>query len=114
MSSLATDFERMALLGAGAFALYAYMNHQQSGDGLHKKADSCGHGGPCYPAKRSGGNVGRERNVETHGDTVLKTVTNIVKDQFDVCTLQKGLTQAIEGCPLDNPMVRDVAASRSL
>ena len=112
MSSLATDFERMALLGAGAFALYAYMNHEQSGDGLHKKADSCGHGGPCYPSKTKGGSSGREHNhpdsVQTHGDNILSIVKKAIGEQVAICEGKHGIVTALTGCTIPGNPIAEV------
>ena len=62
------DLEIAALVGAAGFAAYAYSQHDNAGDGLGKKANTCGRGGPCYPKKGVAPRISRVTHVQTHGD----------------------------------------------
>ena len=70
------DLEIAALVGAAGFAAYAYSQHDNAGDGLGKKANTCGRGGPCYPKKKVP--ITRHKNLNPHQQSLIDKIPKFI------------------------------------
>ena len=88
------DLEIAALVGAAGFVAYSYVQYDGAGDGLGKKANTCGRGGPCYP-KKAPVRMGPHRHLNPHQQSLIdrlpgmfnKMVDSILQDPIGMGTM---------------------------
>ena len=88
------DLEIAGLVGATGFVVYSYVQYDGAGDGLGKKANACGRGGPCLP-KKAPVRMGPHRHLNPHQQSLIdrlpgmfnKMVSSILQDPVGMGTM---------------------------